>query len=766
MRIWNRILQYSVYRKMFVSYALLVFIFVFLVSLALFSLFSSSAASEISNNSKAMLAQTSYTSDIVYDQVFTISGQLQNNNDIIAAMYGRELDPLIKYKVVNMLTSIQNVYPFIKYIGIYNGLNGCYINSLGLPGEDATIIGKSSKIYMDFIPRKLQVKYLNNGNPYNLLTFVVYPDFLLKTSTDAAIVISVDEKYIQNLINGLDNSSGFTTFVMDPEGTILSHVDSDMFLKNVSGESYVQKIFKSGEGQGSFVQNIDNKKQLITYVKSRRLNWFFVSVKPYNHLLKNIYRLRNITVAISLILFISGILVSVGITSTLYNPLKSLIEKVIPANQSSSRIRRLDEYRLITETIFKTQEYANSMKVSVNKSLKILKENCLLNLLKGNLSEIKVSDETIKNAVNQLKGPYFRVFTFKIDNFQDFKENNSHEDQILYRFVVCNIAQELLEKHCMNDTIVTEEDEIVALAQFEKSVPDENIVLTLMEIQDAIKEYFKFTVSIGIGDMVKYISNIHKSYKSSVEYIKYRLFFGYECIIDYEKIKERPSKPVTYPYAAEKNLIESLQLGNSKSILKRIDEFIKEVSALPCYQAINYSNQLMITLFKHFENVIVLSDQSFKDYFKIIDQINESETIKDISSRIQEFCDRICLLQSERLNKINAQKNTKVVEQVRAYLEAHYNNPVLSLNLVADMVNLSPGYLGKLFKSITDIPFNNYLNEIRLEKAKELLSTTDIPASEICEKIGILNVTYFSTLFKKTYGISPSQYREQSMINK
>ena len=107
-----------------------------------------------------------------------------------------------------------------------------------------------------------------------------------------------------------------------------------------------------------------------------------------------------------------------------------------------------------------------------------------------------------------------------------------------------------------------------------------------------------------------------------------------------------------------------------------------------------------------------------------------------------------------------AMTTLKIVNEVKSYLKDYYTDPNLSLELAAHKVNLSPGYLGKIFKNYTSLSFSDYLNNLRLEKAKVLLSTTNEPASRICEKVGIYNITYFSTLFKKTYGMTPSQFRE------
>lgn len=75
------------------------------------------------------------------------------------------------------------------------------------------------------------------------------------------------------------------------------------------------------------------------------------------------------------------------------------------------------------------------------------------------------------------------------------------------------------------------------------------------------------------------------------------------------------------------------------------------------------------------------------------------------------------------------------------------------------MVHLTPSYLGKLFKMNLNMTFTDFLTNIRLEQAKVLLVTTDEQAYEICKKVGIHNVSYFSTLFKKKFAMTPTQYR-------
>lgn len=83
----------------------------------------------------------------------------------------------------------------------------------------------------------------------------------------------------------------------------------------------------------------------------------------------------------------------------------------------------------------------------------------------------------------------------------------------------------------------------------------------------------------------------------------------------------------------------------------------------------------------------------------------------------------------------------------------------LGLKRVASQVFISPCYLSVIFKKETNITFKNYLIQTRIEKAKELLEKTDLKIYDIAEKVGYNNTRYFSELFQRICGKTPSQYR-------
>lgn len=100
-----------------------------------------------------------------------------------------------------------------------------------------------------------------------------------------------------------------------------------------------------------------------------------------------------------------------------------------------------------------------------------------------------------------------------------------------------------------------------------------------------------------------------------------------------------------------------------------------------------------------------------------------------------------------------------VVKEVISFIENNYSNDELSLNTVAEYVGFSPNHLSTVFTKETGNNFIKYLTDYRMNKAKELLKCTSKRSSEISIEVGYKDPHYFSSLFKKTQGVTPTQYR-------
>ena len=103
----------------------------------------------------------------------------------------------------------------------------------------------------------------------------------------------------------------------------------------------------------------------------------------------------------------------------------------------------------------------------------------------------------------------------------------------------------------------------------------------------------------------------------------------------------------------------------------------------------------------------------------------------------------------------------RIISQVVAYLHNFYHHP-LSLEEIAQVAGLSPNYFCEVFKQHVGQTVISYLNDLRIDAARQMLRTTDKPIAQIARAVGFRSVYYFSRLFKRLCGISPSAYRHSS----
>ncbi|QGQ99487.1 helix-turn-helix domain-containing protein [Paenibacillus psychroresistens] len=754
----KRILQYRIYRRLVISYLLLMIVTITLLCTILYTLFSSSAVKEIEQSSKEMLSQVSYTANVVYKQVQDITFQLLNDNQIMTFIYADEENKLINYNASLLLGKVNGLNPLIANISLYNFTNGAYVDTAGYEPDRKFAAAKQTQ-YIGLYP---QEKVKEGKESLHVLTFKILPEQFAGIIT-SAIIVDLKESTIQNTMLSISASQKDANyFVVDSKGTVLSHSDTTRFMDNFSSQDYIQDILKGDKLQGSLVRSIDHKQMLITYVNSSALNWYFISVRPYDQLLSNIHQLRNMTLLFGFLLFIIGLTLSLLFSGNFYNPIKALVDKVNEnGNAAKPPLLRFDEYELLSEAFSSSLESAKTMQNSLNRSTELLNNSYIFNVIKGNLDKGVIAYEVGREWLERLRGPQFAVLLFRIDGLRMLKERYNAFDRRLFRFAVSNIAQELLSKVFKVDIAIVEEEETVILIQTDQVSFDKDFYFLLAEIQDTINAYYKITVSISIGDLCDSVGDINGSYQCAQQYMKEKLFAGNGAILDATSVSRGKEMTTRYPSSNERKLIDSIKLCHKKSIQNEVSIWSGYLARSSHTQAIQYTNFLFHAIIREFESITEWWAMDPIEFNQVMDDIHYIETLDEMEQLLTSFCFRIVSLIEENKNDVAAAKNAKVIEEVKRFLHKQYADPSLSLELASDHVGLSAGYIGKLFKSITGSSFNDYVAIIRMEQAKTWLTTTNEAVAQIGEKVGIYNVSYFSTLFKKKYGMTPSQYREQ-----
>lgn len=142
---------------------------------------------------------------------------------------------------------------------------------------------------------------------------------------------------------------------------------------------------------------------------------------------------------------------------------------------------------------------------------------------------------------------------------------------------------------------------------------------------------------------------------------------------------------------------------------------------------------------------------------------HEKEDISQLSVMVKPLCHMLSLLQITIGENSILQTNNKTFDSILAYVQRNFMHD-LTLRGIADACACSESTISHLFKAYTDQPVKKYINELRMKQAEKLLLTTNLPISNIASLCGFADTNYFSTAFKKKFGLSPVKFRANAPL--
>ncbi|MFD0693163.1 response regulator [Paenibacillus sp. GCM10027628] len=142
----------------------------------------------------------------------------------------------------------------------------------------------------------------------------------------------------------------------------------------------------------------------------------------------------------------------------------------------------------------------------------------------------------------------------------------------------------------------------------------------------------------------------------------------------------------------------------------------------------------------------------------LLAKLSPPYSLASLTATMEEFVAKLNLEPLEQ--KVETRR---VIETVKVYINEHYKDPELKLEALAQLVYMNTNYISELFKQVTGDNFIDYLTKTRMNAAKQLLRETNLKTYEVAERVGYTSAKYFSTLFRRIYGLTPTEYRDRTI---
>lgn len=333
-----------------------------------------------------------------------------------------------------------------------------------------------------------------------------------------------------------------------------------------------------------------------------------------------------------------------------------------------------------------------------------------------------------------------------------------HEEEELIPISVMQIVREKLKSYCRFSLFQsTAEAGLVVIAALDDDNTTTGLIDVLGDICKETKRILEVPVTIGIGHSVTGLSKIAGSYQSAVEALGYKAVVGSGITIYINDMEPVGSGKLEFDNSDESDFISAVKFGPDE----KIEAVMVRISGKLESARVHYRQQ-QVYVFGVLNTVIQMIQQYDLNLEEILGGELEYLSVIDKLQKREEFGEWLLKTARKMNQAINQERDMatrQVIQQAKQYIMDNYQNPDLSVEMICRHLHMSPAYFSTMFKKETGQAYIAYLTEIRLNKAVELLNKTDDKTYVIASKVGYQEQNYFSYVFKKKFGVSPTKFR-------
>ncbi|WP_027628518.1 response regulator [Ruminiclostridium cellobioparum] len=390
-------------------------------------------------------------------------------------------------------------------------------------------------------------------------------------------------------------------------------------------------------------------------------------------------------------------------------------------------------------------------------NLYYMQEKFITSVVKGEYGDWANFSDKSRELNLDMSGKDYQAVIMEIDDYLLITESMSPVEKKQIRNNVKSIADRILSPSTNSLFYFGDNDYLFSII----NVKDSNrydLNNLYREIQYVINKNHGITVTLGLSNIYKSVCDIPKAFEEALDTIGNKAFKGKNKIISANDVdKPVGTSPVIYPSSLEKEIIGYIKTVDSEKLDMSLDRMYSILSGAKAdYRDIkNICLRLITVAESQLEELGVEYGNKSSKKFEYYMEIEKYDTLEDIKiwnkSIFQSFI--------EEIQKNKNDKFKGIVRVAMQYTNEHYYEDI-GVEHIAAITYVTPNYFSRIFKKETGRSFTEWLNTMRLDKAKVLLKDPRLKVYEVAEKVGYNDYKIFTHNFKKYVGCTPKEYRE------
>ncbi|RTE10729.1 helix-turn-helix transcriptional regulator [Paenibacillus whitsoniae] len=473
------------------------------------------------------------------------------------------------------------------------------------------------------------------------------------------------------------------------------------------------------------------------------------------------YSALTVSVSIFLVSLTLGLMLCFRAARKSYQPIQELSSRFPALSSDKALAGESNELEQLTQYIEQMRDESIHLSNKMHNQEVLTRNQLLLALLMGKLN-VDNTTQNNRSTLQKLFGsrPTSSVLVIIFDDYNAKLSKEPLSEQWLMKYAICNVLENLSGEHGVNYALdLAIDNGIVGIVSWNKEFADQWEARSRAfaeQIVAFMQRHFSLSISCTVGEPQP-SNDLHQSFSSATALAEYRIFAGKQSIITPADLSQQKMANTDTDKRHISDLAEALHVAvrskNAEKLEALIEELEVQFTKLEDAQTFRLTLQKIIFTLNELVNNIPLSHREAIKYK--LDALTEYQ-----SNTVAEACATLLDAASSIQESLGEDAtNNRLYHAMLEYVGENYMDYNLSLSTVAEALSLTPSYVTRYFKTKNGLPFMQYVSKIRIEKAKELLESSQLAIKDITAQVGFVDENNFSRAFRKREGVSPSQYR-------
>ncbi|MEK8129470.1 response regulator [Paenibacillus filicis] len=425
-------------------------------------------------------------------------------------------------------------------------------------------------------------------------------------------------------------------------------------------------------------------------------------------------------------------------------------------------IKALQEIRLELDREAENTDYFEQLKEQAERAKPLIKQQFVRQLL---MHEQSVKQDVLDGQAEYYNLPLNAAYVVVVAEIDRLSERfHKEEERQLWRFAVKNVLQETLEGAGAHCEVIDGEDQLVVVLAGFPEMTDSALYGLCEHARTFIDHRMKLRTTLTFGQIYESLDQVHLSYSESLYALKQKFSNGDNRVIAFVQEHIDAEDAV---FSTPLNRVEWLAVirqRNAEAVLAKVDDICaklvhnragKEIALFVLMECVSLGSTAIL------EQGGTLPVGWMTDRHKLFGQIYSLETISSMQQWLHLFFNEVVF--QEMNDPSPKRRGSDIVGKATAYIEREYAQEWITLQQTARELSVNPSYLSHIFKKETGKTFIEYLTDVRLDKAWEMLrdltpdGSVSFKVVDVSQKVGYADPYYFSRCFKKKFGVVPSK---------